>query len=89
MKKTGKQQDKLPESFQTLDEAGAFWDTHDAANYSEHLVPVKAVVRLERRHFEIEVEETILRGLQRLSRIRKMPAVKLANELLRKDLAIA
>ena len=79
----------MPETFKTLDEAGAFWDTHDAAEYAAYLIPVKADVLLERRHYEIEVEEVILKGLRRLSRIRKMPAVKLANDLLRKELAIA
>ncbi len=27
--------DPLPESFDSLDEAGAFWDTHSSADYGD------------------------------------------------------
>jgi len=29
--------DPLPDSFETEEEAGAFWDTHSTMDYQEHL----------------------------------------------------
>ena len=79
----------MPASFATADEAGLFWDTHDSTDYEEFLVPVKATARLERRHFEVEVDEDVVKALAQLARSRKTAWGQLANELLRKELALA
>ena len=88
MKRNGKK-DELPESFASPEEAGEFWDTHDSADYEEHLIPVKARIRVERRHLDIEVDDEVLRALERLARSRRKPASRVVNELLRKELALA
>ena len=40
MPHTSKQIDPLPDEFATLEEAGAFWDTHSLADYKALLEPV-------------------------------------------------
>jgi len=88
MQKTNKQ-DELPETFASYDEAGDFWDKHDSADYQEHLIPVKASIRVDRRHFEVEVDEDVVKALTRLGRSRRKAPSLVANELLRKELALA
>ena len=88
MKRNGKK-DELPEAFASADEAGEFWDKHDSADYQEHLIPVDASIRIERRHFEMEVDDDVAKALARLAKTRRRPAHLVMNELLRKDLALA
>ncbi len=44
-----KRRDPLPEHFRSLDEAGEFWDTHDSADYEEHMRDVECEVDIHRR----------------------------------------
>ena len=89
MRSAGKK-DKLPQSFASYDEAGQFWDTHDSVDYEENLVPVAgASIRLERRHFEVEVDEDVVKALHRLAKARRKNPSCVANDLLRRDLALA
>ena len=39
MENKNKPIDPLPDSFETAEEAGAFWDTHSTMDYQEHLEP--------------------------------------------------
>lgn len=87
MQKTAKK-NELPEVFASYDEAGEFWDTHDSTDFQEHLVPVNAAIRVDRRHFEVEVDEDVLKALARLARSRRKAPSFMANELLRKELAL-
>ena len=49
--------DPLPDEFASEEQAAEFWDTHSITDYEEFLEPVDVEVNLERRHFEIEVDE--------------------------------
>lgn len=54
-------QDPLPDEFETLEALGEFWDTHDSADYEEHIdaKPVKLELgsNLKRaRYLPIEAE---------------------------------
>lgn len=89
MKKENKLQHTLPASFPTYEAAADFWDKHDSTEFAEDLIPVSAKVRLERRHFEIEVDEEVVHALEKRARARKVPTGAMANELLRRDLALA
>ena len=79
----------MPKSFSSYDAAGDFWDTHDSAEFVTELSPVAVQARLERRHFEIEVDEEVARALEKKALTRKMRTDELANELLKRDLALA
>jgi len=39
MREKEKTIDPLPDSFETEEEAGAFWDTHSTMDYQEYLEP--------------------------------------------------
>ena len=89
MKKGNRIQKALPESFPSYEAAADFWDRNDSAAFAEDLVPVSAEARLKHRHFEIEVDEEVVNALEKRARARKVPTGAMANELLRRDLALA
>jgi len=86
MKNTNKKKDQLPENFSSYEEAGEFWDTHDSTDYLEYMTPVEVDVRLDRRHFEIDVDEEIIRELEKRAFLERISASKIANDLLRREL---
>ena len=89
MKKGNRSQKVLPETFPSYEAAADFWDKNDSADFAEDLLPVSAEVRLERRHFEIELDEEVVQAVEKRARARKVPTGAMANELLRRDLALA
>lgn len=88
MKKVSKTKDIIPDSFPSYEAAGDFWDKHDSSDFTADMTPVQAVAHLERRHFEIEVDEEVARALEKKARARKLNTGELANELLRQDLQL-
>ena len=88
MKNTHNKKDILPETFSSYEEAGEFWDTHDSTDYLEYLIPVEAEVKLMRRHYEIEIEEDVMKALEKLAFSQHVSLAKLANDLLKKQLAV-
>jgi len=86
MKNTKGKKDEIPESFSTYEEAGEFWDTHDSTKYLDRMTTVEVDARLEQRHFEIEVDKDILTALEKRANSEQVPASKLANDILRKQL---
>jgi hypothetical protein len=86
MKSTNKKKDQLPEEFSSYEEAGKFWDVHDSTDYLEYMTPVEVDVHLDSRHFEIDVDEEVVRALEERAHLEHISASKLANELLRKEL---
>ncbi len=81
-----KNHDELPEEFSSYEEAGEFWDTHDATDYLDQMKAVQTDARLEARHFDIEVDADIIALLRDRAAAKDLPASRLANELLRKEL---
>ncbi len=88
MKNDGNKNDALPETFSSYEEAGEFWDTHDSTDYLEYLIPVDVDVELMRRHYEIELEEDVMEALQQRANAQHVPANLLANDLLKRQLAV-
>lgn len=89
MRKTDKSRDPIPEEFGSEVEAGEFWDSHSFADYDDNLEPVEVVVNIESRRFEIEVEETVFRGLAEQARAAHTSVKELASQILREKLATA
>lgn len=81
-----KKKDIIPEEFDSCEEAGKFWDTHDSTDYLDQMTPVKVDSRLEKRRFEIEIESDVQKALSERAELEHVTATKLANELLRKEL---
>ena len=86
MKSKAQPSDDLPETFASPEQAAEFWDTHDSADYAEHLVPVQVDTEFRRRHFEIEVDEDVHQALTERTSSEHVPANRLANDLLKREL---
>ena len=52
MKSTDKTIDPLPDSFETEEQAGEFWDTHSLMDYQEHLEATDDTIEISERVFE-------------------------------------
>ena len=74
-----KKRDPLPEHFNSLEEAGEFWDTHSGADYEEYMIPVDFDVDLKRRVHEVRVLHEILQDVTKIARRRGLNTETLIN----------
>ena len=86
MANTSRQIDPLPDEFRSEEEAAEFWDTHSITDYEEFLEPVDLEVNIERRHFEIEVDEQSFLALRSNAEEQQRPVKELASEILNREL---
>ena len=86
MQDSDKQIDPLPEEFKSYQEAADFWDTHSITDYEELLEPVELEADIQRRHFEIEVDEESFLALRETARKEQKPVKQLASEILKQKL---
>ncbi len=61
-----KKPDSLPDEFQSLEEAGEFWDTHSSVDYEEYMREAHFEVDLKRHSTEVRVSDELLRGVRKL-----------------------
>jgi hypothetical protein len=78
--------DPTPEHFDTYEEAAEFWDTHDTTDYLDEFRTVPYTSELRARHFEVEIEEDVLKALQDKAQRQGVPIDQLASDLLRQQL---
>ncbi len=86
MRNAKRQIDPLPDEFKSLEEAPQFWDTHSITDYEEFLEPVEVDMDIQRRHFEIEVDEENFLALREVAQKERKPMKELASEILQKEL---
>jgi hypothetical protein len=86
MRNNDKRVAPLPDEFGSYEEAADFWDTHSITDYEELLEPVDVAVDIQRRHFEIEVDEESFRALRETARKEQKPVKQLAREILKERL---
>jgi len=79
--------DPLPDSFESEEQAGEFWDTHSLMDYQEHLEATDDTIEITERVFEIQIAEDVFKKLQReaISHNQSVPIV--VDRILRKELA--
>jgi hypothetical protein len=65
----------------------AFWDSHSLSDYEEHLEPAALEMSIERRHFEIEVDEQSFQALRSTAQRQNRPVKQVASEILKRQLA--
>ncbi|NIM10956.1 MAG: hypothetical protein GTO45_03130 [Candidatus Aminicenantes bacterium] len=80
--KTPKTHDPLPESFDSISEAAAFWDTHDSADYEDMMEDVDFKVNIERRIFLVPVAESIFGAVHKKARAQGVSIETMVNLLL-------
>jgi hypothetical protein len=77
----------LPDSFETEEAAGAFWDAHSTADYQECMEPSDDIIEIEERVFEVQVAEDVFKKLQQQATSLHQSVPKIVDEILRKELA--
>ena len=87
MKSTDKTIDPLPDSFETAEQAGEFWDAHSLMDYQEHLEATDDTINISERVFEVQVAEDIFKKLQEQAASLHQTLSKVVDEILRKELA--
>ena len=78
--------DPLPDNFGSNQEAADFWDTHSITDYEQSMEPVGLDVDIQRRHFEIEVDEESFLALREVAKKERKPVKQLASEILKRRL---
>ena len=87
MTDTNKTIDPLPDSFETEEEAGAFWDAHSTVDYQQHLEATDDTIEISERVFEVRVAEDVFKKLQEEAASLHQPVPKIVDKILRKELA--
>ena len=87
MKDKDKTIEPLPDSFETEEAAGAFWDAHSTMDYREHLEASDDTLEINERIFEVRVAEDVFTKLQQEASSRHQSVPKIVDEMLRKELA--
>jgi len=85
MGKKNKHIDPIPDEFSTYEEAAEFWDTHDTTDYPEFFEDVEIEAEFRNRHYEIEIDEAIIKILQKQAQKLGISVTRLINEILRKQ----
>ena len=78
--------DPIPEEFDSYEEAAEFWDTHDTTDYPGAFRTVEVESELRSRHYEVELEEEVIKELRAQARQRGVSVSQLASDLLREQL---
>lgn len=84
-----KKRDPLPEHFNSLEEAGEFWDTHDSADYEEYMIPVHFEVELKPRAHKVEIADQLMRKVRKLASRQGVAAETLINRWVQEKVAAA
>ncbi len=80
--------DPIPETFDSLEEAGEFWDTHDTMDYPDAFITVENVTtELRHRYFGVDIEMSVAQALRDKAGERGVTVSELATEMLRQQLA--
>jgi hypothetical protein len=83
-----KEQNKepIPEEFDSLEEAGEFWDTHSAADYWDEMEDVSLEIDVKDRRFAVLLEDKVYYALERAAATQGVQPDALLNEILRRQL---
>jgi len=81
--------DPTPDNFKSYEEAADFWDTHDTTDYLDEFQTVDFHGKLRARHFEVEIDERIIKVLQAQAKEKGVKLSDLTSELLRRQLGMA
>lgn len=87
MRNIDKAVDPLPESFESEEAAGEFWDKHDLTDYEQYLEPTDDTIEISERVFEVQVAEDVFKKLQEHAASAHQPVPKIVDEILRRELA--
>lgn len=78
--------DPIPEEFSSYEEAADFWDNHDTTDYPGDFEDVDVKAEFRKRHYEVEIDEDVIRGLQKKADKMGVSVSRLASDLLRNQI---
>ncbi|MFQ5863995.1 MAG: CopG family antitoxin [bacterium] len=87
MSKKDKRIEPIPNEFSSPEEAAEFWDTHDTIDYPDAFQDVKVQAELRKRHYEVEVDEDVMKALRKQAQKLGVSTSRLANDLLRRQIS--
>lgn len=87
MKNKRKKVEPIPDEFASYEKAAEFWDTHDTTDYPDVFQTVDAQTELRKRHYEVEVDEDVIKVLKKKAHKLGVPISRLASEMLRRELS--
>lgn len=79
--------DPIPENFNSLEEAGEFWDTPDTMDYPDAFQTVEVNAKLRNRYYEVEIEMGVAQALRDKARQQGVSPSNLATEMIRRQLS--
>ena len=89
MNNTKKPVEPIPEEFASYEEAAEFWDSHDTTDYPEVFHTVEVQAELRQRHYEVEIQEDIMKVLRERAQKHGVPVSRLVTDMLRQQLRSA
>jgi hypothetical protein len=87
MKDGDQKVDPLPDSFESEEAAGEFWDSHSTMDYQKHLEATDDTIEIRERVFEVEVAEDVFKRLQHEAESLHQTVPEVVDKILRKELA--
>jgi hypothetical protein len=82
-----KKRNPLPETFDSISEAAAFWDNHDSTDYEDIMADVEFQVDIKRHVYLVPISGPVLEGLRQKARSQGVSTETLVNLLLQKHVA--
>ncbi len=89
MRKNSKKRDPIPQHFESVAEAGEFWDSHDLADYWDLTQEASFEVDLQRRLFLTALEPELAKKLVACARKQGVSTETLINVWLTEKLTAA
>jgi len=89
MKNKNKKIEPIPDEFASYEEAAEFWDAHDTTDYPDAFQTVDVHAEFQKRRYEIEVEEDVIKALKKRSSMLGISVSHLASDMLRKQISQA
>lgn len=80
---------KLPNSFESEEEAGEFWDNHSLADFSAFLEASDDKIKIKKRVFEVQIAEDVFQKLRQEAKTSHESLPKVVDQILRKELTLA
>jgi hypothetical protein len=79
MPKNNVKRDPIPDHFESIEEAGEFWDNHDFADYQDQTQEAEFTVDIQQRVFLTALEPQLARRLAEFARKQGISTETLIN----------
>ncbi len=80
---------KIPDNFNSYEEAGKFWDNNDSIDLKNDLEEADMQADIKKHYFLLKIDGDVVQLLNRKAKQKGVSANKLANEILKEKLAKA